>query len=212
MKAHGGSGSTAHHAALSRDDLELTARTRGTMRSCEEGLSRCSHWKVRRSVSKPTPGLGIRNGIRSDTADRYYRIVSLLGVGGMGEVYRARDTTLGREVAIKVLPARFAADRGRLARFEREARLLATLNHPHIAAIYGFENAGPVCALVLELVEGPTLADRLAEGPLPPAEALNIAGQITEALEAAHEKGSFIGILSPPISRSRRWRGIKPVG
>jgi serine/threonine-protein kinase len=115
----------------------------------------------------------------------------------MGEVYRARDTTLGRDVAIKVLPARFAADHGRLARFEREARLLATLNHPHIGAIYGFENAGPVCALVLELVEGPTLADRLAKGPLPPAEALNIAGQITEALEAAHEKGIIHRDLKP---------------
>ena len=83
----------------------------------------------------------------------------------MGEVYRARDTKLGRDVAIKVLPATFTRDRDRLARFEREARMLATLNHPHIGAIYGFENEGTVCALVLELVEGPTLADRLVEGP-----------------------------------------------
>src|SRR5687767_9849008 len=118
-----------------------------------------------------------------------YKVLSLLGACGMGEVYRARDTKLGRDVAIKVLPARFTADEERLARFEREARLLATLNHPHIGAIYGFENAGPVCALVLELIEGDTLADRLAKGPLPQAEALNFTGQIAEALEAAHEKG-----------------------
>ena len=125
------------------------------------------------------------------------RLLSLLGAGGMGEVYRARDTKLGRDVAIKVLPARFTADRDRLARFEREARMLATLNHPHIGAIYGFENAGSVCALVLELVEGPTLADRLAKGPLPPTEALTIARQIAEALEAAHEKGIIHRDLKP---------------
>ena len=126
-----------------------------------------------------------------------YKVLSLLGAGGMGEVYRARDTTLGRDVALKVLPARFTADRDRVARFEREARLLATLNHTHIGAIYGFEKAGAVSALVLELVEGPTLADRLANGPLPPTEALNIAGQIAEALEAAHEKGIIHRDLKP---------------
>ena len=93
-----------------------------------------------------------------------YQIVSLLGAGGMGEVYRARDTKLQRDVAIKVLPAAFTADRDRLARFQREARVLATLNHPHIGAIYGFDDASNVPALVLELVDGETLADRLARG------------------------------------------------
>jgi len=126
-----------------------------------------------------------------------YKLVSHLGAGGMGEVYRARDTKLGRDVAIKVLPARFVADRDRVARFEREARLLATLNHPHIGAIYGFDNAGPRCALVLELVEGPTLADRLQKGPIPLAETLNIAQQIADALEAAHEKGVIHRDLKP---------------
>ncbi len=126
-----------------------------------------------------------------------HTITALLGAGGMGEVYRARDTKLGRDVAIKVLPARFTADRDRLARFEREARMLATLNHPHIGAIYGFENEGSVSALVLELVEGPTLADRLAKGPIPLTEALTIARQIAEALEAAHEKGIIHRDLKP---------------
>ena len=126
-----------------------------------------------------------------------YKVVSLLGAGGMGEVYRARDSKLGRDVALKVLPARFTTDGDRVSRFEREARLLATLNHAHIGAIYGFENDNQTCALVLELVEGPTLADRLAKGPLPPTEALKIAGQIAGALEAAHEKGIVHRDLKP---------------
>jgi eukaryotic-like serine/threonine-protein kinase len=126
-----------------------------------------------------------------------YKVLSLLGAGGMGEVYRARDTKLGRDVALKVLPARFTADGDRLARFEREARMLATLNHPHIGGIYGFENAGSVGALVLELVEGPTLAERVAKGPIPLTEALRLAREITEALEAAHEKGIVHRDLKP---------------
>lgn len=117
-----------------------------------------------------------------------YQILDLLGAGGMGHVYRARDTKLGRDVAVKVLPRLFAADAERLARFDREARLLASLNHPHIAAIYGFEQTSGVRALVLELVEGPTLAERLQRGPLPITEALGIARQIADALEAAHER------------------------
>jgi eukaryotic-like serine/threonine-protein kinase len=117
-----------------------------------------------------------------------YHMLELLGVGGMGQVYRARDTKLGRDVAIKVLPPLFAADPERLSRFDREARLLASLNHPHIAAIYGFEETSGVHALVLELVEGPTLAERLQRGPLPITEALAIARQIADALEAAHER------------------------
>jgi TolB-like protein/tetratricopeptide (TPR) repeat protein len=151
------------------------------------------------SFLKPTAGVGTGES-EFDLIGRQissYKVVSRLGAGGMGEVYRARDTKLGRDVAIKVLPARFTADPDRVARFEHEARLLAALNHPHIGAIYGFENAGPVCALVLELVEGPTVADRLAKGPLPVTEALNIATQIAEALEAAHEKGVIHRDLKP---------------
>ena len=126
-----------------------------------------------------------------------YQLLDLLGVGGMGEVYRARDTRLGREVAVKVLPRLFSADPERLARFQREARLLASLNHPHIAAIYGVEEADGVHALVLELVEGPTLAERLHHGPVPVVEALTIAHQIADALEAAHEKGIVHRDLKP---------------
>jgi eukaryotic-like serine/threonine-protein kinase len=122
-----------------------------------------------------------------------YEIVSLLGAGGMGEVYRAHDTRLQRDVAIKVLPAAFASDPDRLARFEREAQLLASLNHPNIAAIYGLEEK----ALILELVDGPTLADRIAQGPLPIDEALPIATQIAEALEAAHDQGIIHRDLKP---------------
>ena len=126
-----------------------------------------------------------------------YRIDKLIGAGGMGEVYRARDSKLGRDVAFKVLPAAFTSDPERLARFEREARMLAALNHPHIGAIYGLEEIDGVRALVLELVEGPTLADRIAAGPTPVKEALSIARQIGEALEAAHEKGIIHRDLKP---------------
>jgi len=126
-----------------------------------------------------------------------YEIVSLLGEGGMGEVYRARDATLGRDVAIKVVAGAFLSDPERLARFEREARVLAALNHVHIGAIYGVEEQGGVRALVLELVEGPTLAERLAAGPLPVPEALSIARQIADALEAAHDKAVVHRDLKP---------------
>jgi eukaryotic-like serine/threonine-protein kinase len=126
-----------------------------------------------------------------------YRIERLLGAGGMGEVYRARDATLGRDVAIKILPRAFTSDPERLARFEREARMLAALNHPHIGAIYGIEESDGVRALVLELVEGETLADRLQRGPVPVTEALTIARQIANALDAAHEKGIIHRDLKP---------------
>src|SRR4249920_1592745 len=112
-----------------------------------------------------------------------HQILSLLGAGGMGDVYRARDTMLGRDVAIKVVANVFLSDPDRLARFEREARVLATLNHPHIGAIYGWEEAEGVRGLVLELVEGETLAERLASGSLPIPEALRLALQIADALE-----------------------------
>jgi eukaryotic-like serine/threonine-protein kinase len=126
-----------------------------------------------------------------------YEIVSPLGAGGMGEVYRARDTKLNREVAIKVLPPEFAVDADRLARFKREAQVLASLDHPNIGAIYGFEDADGLHAIVLQLVEGPTLADRIAQWPIPLDEALPIARQIAEALEAAHEKGVIHRDLKP---------------
>ena len=135
--------------------------------------------------------------VASGTRIGVYEVVSLLGAGGMGEVYRARDTKLGREVALKVLPEALAADPDRLARFHREAQVLAALNHPHIAAIHGFEDSGQVHALVMELVEGPTLADRIAPGPIPLADALPIARQIAEALEAAHEQGIVHRDLKP---------------
>ena len=126
-----------------------------------------------------------------------YEILGLLGAGGMGEVYRARDAALGRDVAIKVLPAAVASDPERLVRFDREARLLATLNHPHIATIHGLERSGDVRAIVLELIDGPTLADRIATEPMPVAEALRIAGQIADALDAAHAKGIIHRDLKP---------------
>ena len=120
-----------------------------------------------------------------------------LGAGGMGEVYRARDKTLERDVAIKVLPESFASDANRVARFEQEAKTLASLNHPNIAQIYGLERAEGKTAIVMELVEGPTLADRIAQGPLPADEALNVAMQILAALEAAHERQIIHRDLKP---------------
>lgn len=126
-----------------------------------------------------------------------YEVTALLGAGGMGEVYRARDTKLNRDVALKILPEAFEQDQERLARFKREAQVLAALNHPNIAAIYGFEDSGSAHALVLELVEGPTLADRIASGAIPHGEALPIAKQIAQALEAAHEQGIIHRDLKP---------------
>jgi serine/threonine protein kinase len=126
-----------------------------------------------------------------------FQIESLLGAGGMGEVYRAHDTKLHRAVAIKVLPDFFAQDPNRLARFEEEARALAALNHPHVGAIYGLEESAGVVALVLELVEGPTLAERLAIGPLPFDDVVRIARQLAEGLEAAHERGIVHRDLKP---------------
>ena len=130
-----------------------------------------------------------------------YEIVAPLGAGGMGEVFRARDPRLGRDVALKVLPDLFARDPDRLARFKREAQLLAALNHPNIAAIYGLEDTSRSTssglALVLELVEGPTLAARIANGPIPLDEAMRIARQIADALESAHEQGIIHRDLKP---------------
>jgi eukaryotic-like serine/threonine-protein kinase len=124
-------------------------------------------------------------------------VVGAIGAGGMGEVYRARDTKLAREVALKVLPEAFSADAQRMARFRREAQVLASLNQTNIASIYGFEDSGNIHALVMELVEGPTLADRIKQGAIPLDEALPIAKQIAEGLEYAHERGIVHRDLKP---------------
>src|SRR5262245_35379619 len=126
-----------------------------------------------------------------------YEVVAPLGAGGMGEVYRARDTKLDRDVALKILLESFANDGDRMMRFEREAKTLASLNHPHIAQIYGLEQSSSVSALVMELVEGDTLADRIARGAVPLEEAIPIASQIADALEAAHEQGIVHRDLKP---------------
>jgi len=127
----------------------------------------------------------------------HYEITSQLGKGGMGEVYQAKDLKLGRDVAIKVLPEEFAKDTDRVARFQREAKLLASLNHTNIAAIYGLEESEGTNFLVLELIEGQTLADRIKAGPIPVEESLKLALQIAEALEVAHEKGVIHRDLKP---------------
>ena len=139
----------------------------------------------------------------------HYDVTALIGEGGMGQVYQATDTTLNRQVALKILPEAFASDPDRLARFQREAHVLASLNHPNIAAIYGLEEADDTRALVLELVEGPTLADRIAQGPIPVDEALPIAKQIAEALEAAHEAGVIHRDLKPANIKVREDGTVK---
>src|SRR5687768_7593555 len=126
-----------------------------------------------------------------------YEIVGLLGKGGMGEVYRARDDRLKRDVAIKMLPEVVAGDPERLARFEREAQMLAALQHPNIASIYGIEESAGARCIVMELVEGETLAARLARGAMPVTEAMLVARQIAEGLEAAHERGIVHRDLKP---------------
>ncbi len=140
-----------------------------------------------------TPPLALTPGTRLGV----YAVTAPLGEGGMGQVWRARDTKLDRDVAIKVLPEAFAHDADRLARFTREAKTLAALNHPHIAAIYGLEESSGITALVMELVEGDDLSQRIARGAIPIDEALPIAKQIAEALEAAHEQGIIHRDLKP---------------
>ena len=147
--------------------------------------------------------------LRPGTRLGHYDVTSLIGEGGMGQVWQATDTQLGREVALKILPDAFAADPDRFARFTREAQILASLNHPNIAAIHGIEEAEGTRALVLELVEGPTLADRIAKGPVPLDEALPIAKQIAEALEAAHEAGVIHRDLKPANIKVREDGTVK---
>ena len=144
---------------------------------------------MRESSAASTLAPGTRFGL--------YEVLSVIGSGGMGEVYRARDTRLQRDVALKVLPDRFSRNTERLARFEREAHVLASLSHPNIATIHGIEHIGGISALVLEVVEGQTLAERLRRGPLPIDASLEIAHQIAEALEAAHERGIVHRDLKP---------------
>jgi Tol biopolymer transport system component len=153
----------------------------------------------------PTPRMALSAGTRLGP----FEILSALGAGGMGEVYRARDTKLNRNIAIKVLPDVFANDPERLARFHREAQVLAALNHPNIAHIHGFQDADGIHALVMELVDGPTLAERIAQGPIPLTEALAIAKQIAEALEAAHDQGIIHRDLKPANVKVREDGTVK---
>src|SRR5215204_4942861 len=138
-----------------------------------------------------------------------YQVSSQIGEGGMGQVFRARDTKLDRDVAIKVLPEAFAHTADRLARFTREAKTLASLNHPHIAGIYGLEESSGVSALVMELVEGEDLSQRIARGAIPLDEALPIARQIADALEAAHEQGIVHRDLKPANIKLRPDGAVK---
>ena len=131
------------------------------------------------------------------TTISHYKVIEKIGQGGMGEVYRATDTKLNRDVALKILPEQFASDPQRMGKFQREAEVLASLNHSNIGHIYGLEDAGATKALVLELIPGPTLADRIAQGPIPVEETLKIALQIAEGVEAAHEKGVIHRDLKP---------------
>jgi len=133
-----------------------------------------------------------------------YEIVAAIGAGGMGEVYRARDAKLNRDVALKIVSGAFIADPDRLARFRREAQVLASLNHPNIAAIYGFEDSGATHALVLELVEGPTLADRIAEGPIALVDAIPIAKQLTRRRSPATQPRWARSSAPPPTCRQSR--------
>ena len=182
---------------------------RSSSGSRPRGSKQCGRFETRPHHNAP---FGVEAGIRYTHATKLaltpgtrlgpYEIVNPLGAGGMGEVYRARDAKLNRDVALKILSGTFVTDPDRLARFQREAQVLASLNHPNIATIYGFEDSGATHALVLELVEGPTLADRIARGPIALADALPIAKQIAEALEAAHEQGIVHRDLKPANIKS----------
>ncbi len=187
------------HAALARNATERAAflekECAGDLELRQQVESLLAHEEFVEAAAKATAGEA--GSLFTGQQLGSYRIQSLLDAGAMGEVYRARDTRLGREVAIKVLPRAFTSDPERVRRFEREARVLAALNHPHITAIHGFEEASGMHVLVMELVEGETLADMVTRGPMPIADALSIARQIAEALEAAHELGIIHRDLKP---------------
>jgi eukaryotic-like serine/threonine-protein kinase len=180
-------------------DAELRAEVESLIASHEEAGSQflaAAAPDILELTSSTSPPRG-RMALVTGTKLGPYEIVAPLGAGGMGEVYRARDTKLGRDVALKLLPPQFTADPDRVARFKREARVLASLNHPHVGAIYGFEDADDLHALVLELVEGDTLADRVQRGRLPVVETLTVAQQIADALDAAHRAGIIHRDLKP---------------
>ena len=213
------------HAALARDEGERTPFVREACRGDESlrlDIESLLRFERDAQAFMQAPAFEVAPSLIQETTTPLvgqrlgpYEIGALLGAGGMGDVYRARDTTLGRDVAIKILPDVFTADANRRARFEREARVLAALNHPHVGAIYGVEQREGVHGLVLELVEGQTLAERLRPGPLPIPEALTIARQIAEALYAAHEKGIVHRDLKPAniiLLRSRAFSTASPTG
>src|SRR5262249_30116909 len=154
------------------------------------------------------PDLG-RRALEAGDSLGPYSILEFVGAGGMGEVYRAHDTNLNRDVALKVRPVAFALDADRFARFRREAQILAVLNHANIAAIYGLENSEGIQALVLELVEGMTLAERIRKGRIPVTEALSIATQIADGLEAAHKRGIIHSDLKPANIKLRPDGSVK---
>ena len=185
----------AHQVHSGVEQIERRAE-RGA-RGRHTGIVALKDGAEKQSFSRPDAYNPRTIGLTIGTRLGPYEIATHIGAGGMGEVYRATDTRLKREVAIKVLPTSLAADPDRLARFQREAEVLASLNHPNIAAIYGLEESGDTRALVMELVEGATLADRIAQGPIPIDEAMPIARQIAEALEAAHEQGIIHRDLKP---------------
>jgi eukaryotic-like serine/threonine-protein kinase len=155
------------------------------------------------------PAAGSNETLKCGSTIGQYEVLAAIGAGGMGEVYRARDLKLGRQVAFKILPTEFAGDPERLLRFQREAKFLASLNHPNIASIYGLEDSGSIRALVMELVEGPTLSDRIKTGPIPIGEALPIARQIAEGLEYAHERGVVHRDLKPANIKITREDSVK---
>ena len=186
----------ADHVEMSQQDLVDSPgpmeQSQSTPASAGEDPNKTADYQP-----EPTPESAAAPAVGGRSRRRRYQIGEEIGRGGMGVVYRARDTKLGRDVAIKILPELFAADPDRLMRFEREAKTLASLNHPHIAQIYGIEESVGAPALVMELVEGEDLAPRIAHGPLPLDEALAIARQIADALEAAHEQGIIHRDLKP---------------
>ena len=188
---------SAYLAAACAGDDDLRREVESLLAQTSELSEHSLGEQVAAVGSGSMPATGDPSASRIGARLGHFHIVDRLGVGGMGEVYRASDTKLGRDVAIKILPHAFTSDPDRLARFAREARVLASLNHPHIGAIYGLEDADGIRALVLELVEGETLADRIARGPIPIDEALPIAKQIAEALDAAHEQGIIHRDLKP---------------
>src|SRR5499426_1246243 len=186
-------------SATYQEAVELTAAKREAYLTHVCGGDAQLRREVEALLAQDPPASFLRSPVTLPPGSRIgaYELLEVIGAGGMGIVYRARDLKLQREIALKVLPETVALDPDRIARFRREATVLAALNHPNIGAIYGFEDSGDVHALVLELVQGPTLADRIAQCTIPLDEVLPIARQIAEALEAAHEQGIIHRDLKP---------------